>query len=188
MALQNCLSSWHCKLHKCSVNTFHCKRKYATAKGLQQCRVTVKGANHPTLTLESKTHLSISITHKNHLLHEFSIRVVLGHHLPEDQQKFLDSVILHGHHKANHCHQQGRHLLSIQDHLDHLLQGLNLGARVPLFYNSGRDTPCHLSQSRFSQNTAAANFTSSDFHFFRNKDSQVRGCFIVVHVNKYYHQ
>ena len=80
------------------------------------------------------THASVCVAHKDHLLHELALAGVLGDHLPEDQEQLLDGVVLHGHHEADDCHQQGRReLLSIEDHLDHLLQGLLLVLGISLF-------------------------------------------------------
>lgn len=66
-------------------------------------------------------------------MQHLSIGGVLGHHLPEDEQQLLDHVILDGHDESDDGHQESGQLLSIQDLLDGLLQGLSLCFNVSLF-------------------------------------------------------
>lgn len=78
-------------------------------------------------------YLPVGITDQDHLLKQFSIRSGFGYDLPEDQEKFLDGVVLKRKHKADDGHQQTGQLLTVQDHDDDFLQRLRLGFYLPLF-------------------------------------------------------
>ena len=49
-------------------------------------------------------------------MQHLSVRRIFWNHLPEDEQQFLDGVVLQRHHEANDSHEQTLHLLSVQDH------------------------------------------------------------------------
>jgi len=84
------------------------------------------------------TNLPVSITHHNHLLQQLPIRGGLGYNFPEHQQQFLDHVILHRYHKLDHCHQNPRQPLTVQDKLDYLFQCTYLALDIIVFW-CGKD-------------------------------------------------
>lgn len=77
-------------------------------------------------------YLSVGITDQNHLLQQLAIWSCFGNNLPENQQQFLDGVILKWQHKADYGHQKSWQLLTIQDHDYDLLQGFSLCLDLPL--------------------------------------------------------
>jgi hypothetical protein len=76
--------------------------------------------------------LSVRVADENHFLHEFAIRGGLRYDLPEDEQQFFDHVVLQWQHKPDDGHQQAWHTLAGKDHVDALLQRLDLNFNVAL--------------------------------------------------------
>lgn len=78
-------------------------------------------------------YLSVRIAHEDHLLQQPAIWSGLGHDLPEDKQQLFDGMVLQRQDKTYDGHQKPRQLFTIQNHNDHLLQGLCLQLDISFF-------------------------------------------------------
>ena len=65
-------------------------------------------------------------------MQHLSVRRIFWNHLPEDEQQFLDGVVLQRHHESNDGHEQTLHLLAVQDHCNDSLESHDFSLDVAI--------------------------------------------------------